>query len=63
MWFVEHFRLVAGVLQLARGTHVTINETCMQSGTLSSNGIDNARLLKNLLELQKVSSNLVLDPP
>ncbi|XP_042465269.1 mini-chromosome maintenance complex-binding protein-like [Zingiber officinale] len=47
-------RLVAGVLQLAQGTHLTINETCMQSGTLSSNGIENARLLKNLLELQKV---------
>lgn len=61
MWFVEHFRLAAGVLQLAQGTHVTINETCIQSGTLSSKGIENARLLKNLLELQKVSCNLILD--
>ncbi|CAL9123278.1 unnamed protein product [Musa textilis] len=47
-------RLVAGVLQLAQGTHLTIDETRMQNGTLTSNGVVNARLLKHLLEWQKV---------
>ncbi|WOL14780.1 mini-chromosome maintenance complex-binding protein [Canna indica] len=47
-------RLVPGVLQLAHGTHLTIDETCMQSGNLNSKGVENARLLKHLLEYQKV---------
>ncbi|KAL6977546.1 hypothetical protein U1Q18_026345 [Sarracenia purpurea var. burkii] len=47
-------RLVPGVLQLAEGSHLTIDETQLQAGTLDSVGIENARLLKNLVELQKV---------
>ncbi|XP_022939853.1 mini-chromosome maintenance complex-binding protein-like [Cucurbita moschata] len=47
-------RLVPGVLQLAEGTHLMIDETQLEVGTLSSLGVENARLLKNLMELQKV---------
>ncbi|XP_008782636.2 mini-chromosome maintenance complex-binding protein [Phoenix dactylifera] len=47
-------RLVAGVLQLAEGTHLTIDETHMQAGVLDSNGVENARLLKHLMEWQTV---------
>ncbi|RWV81711.1 hypothetical protein GW17_00056849 [Ensete ventricosum] len=53
-------RLVAGVLQLAQGTHLTIDETRMQNGTLTSNGVENARLLKHLLEWQKLSSDFLV---
>ncbi|XP_010525516.1 PREDICTED: mini-chromosome maintenance complex-binding protein-like [Tarenaya hassleriana] len=47
-------RLVPGALQLADGTHLTFDETQLQSGTLNSVGVENARLLKNLLEYQKL---------
>ncbi|KAI3815944.1 hypothetical protein L1987_15628 [Smallanthus sonchifolius] len=47
-------RLVPGVLQCAEGSHFTIDETQLQSGTLNSNGVENTRLLKDLMELQKV---------
>ncbi|XP_034704304.1 mini-chromosome maintenance complex-binding protein [Vitis riparia] len=47
-------RLVTGVLQLAEGSHLTIDETQLKSGTLNSVGVENARLLKNLMQLQKV---------
>ncbi|XP_043703405.1 mini-chromosome maintenance complex-binding protein [Telopea speciosissima] len=50
-------RLVTGVLQLAEGTHVTIDETQLKAGTLNSTGVDNVRLLKNLMEWQKVEYN------
>ncbi|XP_052182221.1 mini-chromosome maintenance complex-binding protein isoform X1 [Diospyros lotus] len=47
-------RLASGVLQLAEGSHMIIDETKLQAGTLSSVGVENARLLKSLIELQKV---------
>ncbi|RVW42411.1 Mini-chromosome maintenance complex-binding protein [Vitis vinifera] len=47
-------RLVTGVLQLAEGSHLTIDETQLKAGTLNSVGVENARLLKNLMQLQKV---------
>ncbi|XP_010253131.1 PREDICTED: mini-chromosome maintenance complex-binding protein-like isoform X1 [Nelumbo nucifera] len=47
-------RLVTGVLQLAEGTHLTIDETQLKAGTLNSIGVENVRLLKNLMEWQKV---------
>ncbi|XP_050211236.1 mini-chromosome maintenance complex-binding protein isoform X2 [Mercurialis annua] len=47
-------RLIPGVLQLAEGTHLIIDETQLETGTLNSVGVDNARLLKNLIETQKV---------
>ncbi|OAY46352.1 mini-chromosome maintenance complex-binding protein isoform X2 [Manihot esculenta] len=47
-------RLIPGVLQLAEGSHLIIDETLLETGTLNSVGVDNARLLKNLLEFQKV---------
>ncbi|XP_038884242.1 mini-chromosome maintenance complex-binding protein [Benincasa hispida] len=47
-------RLVPGVLQLAEGSHLMIDETQLEVGTLTSLGVENARLLKNLMELQKV---------
>ncbi|KAH7841269.1 hypothetical protein Vadar_027775 [Vaccinium darrowii] len=50
----ETNRLMSGVLQLAEGSHLTIDETHLQAGTLNTVGVENVRLLKNLLELQKV---------
>ncbi|KAM7494732.1 hypothetical protein LguiB_029341 [Lonicera macranthoides] len=50
----EMNRLVAGVLQLAEGSHLTIDETQLQTGTLNSIGIENIRLLRNLMDYQKV---------
>ncbi|KAK6145683.1 hypothetical protein DH2020_022503 [Rehmannia glutinosa] len=47
-------RLVSGILQLAEGSHLTIDETPLQSGTLNSTGVENARILKNMMESQKV---------
>ncbi|XP_020107976.1 mini-chromosome maintenance complex-binding protein [Ananas comosus] len=47
-------RLVMGALQLAQGTHLTIDETNMQCGTLNSKGVENASLLKHLMEWQTV---------
>ncbi|PSS33259.1 Mini-chromosome maintenance complex-binding protein [Actinidia chinensis var. chinensis] len=47
-------RLVSGVLQLAEGSHMTIDATQLQAGTLNAVGVENSRLLKNLMELQKV---------
>ncbi|KAL2339470.1 hypothetical protein Fmac_007410 [Flemingia macrophylla] len=47
-------RLEAGVLQLADGSHVIFDETKLETGTLNSIGVENARLLRNLMELQKV---------
>lgn len=50
----ETNRLMSGVLQLAEGSHLTIDETHIQAGTLTSVGVENTRLLKNLMELQQV---------
>ncbi|KAK1264677.1 Mini-chromosome maintenance complex-binding protein [Acorus gramineus] len=47
-------RLVPGVLQVAQGTHVTVDETLLKPGMLISTGVENARLLKYLIESQKV---------
>lgn len=50
----EMNRLITGVLQLADGSHVIIDETPLEAGNLNSVGTENARFLKNLTELQKV---------
>ncbi|KAK9742259.1 hypothetical protein RND81_03G159400 [Saponaria officinalis] len=47
-------KLVPGVLQLAEGSHLIIDETQLQAGNLNSIGIENVRSLKNLTESQKV---------
>ncbi|KAK8955939.1 Mini-chromosome maintenance complex-binding protein [Platanthera guangdongensis] len=47
-------RLVMGVLQLAQGTHLTIDETHLETGMLNSVGVENASLLRHLLEWQTV---------
>ncbi|KAL6627366.1 hypothetical protein ACP70R_031092 [Stipagrostis hirtigluma subsp. patula] len=47
-------RLVTGVLQLPQGTHLTFDETLLQTGTLTSKGVENTMLLKNLMEAQTV---------
>ncbi|KAJ6831676.1 mini-chromosome maintenance complex-binding protein [Iris pallida] len=47
-------RLVSGALQLAQGTHLTMDETYLQAGELNSNGVENVRLLKHLMDWQKV---------
>uniref|UniRef100_A0A7N0UFD7 Mini-chromosome maintenance complex-binding protein n=1 Tax=Kalanchoe fedtschenkoi TaxID=63787 RepID=A0A7N0UFD7_KALFE len=50
----ETNRLCTGILQLANGSHLTIDETKLEAGTLNSVGVENVRLLKNLVEVQKV---------
>ncbi|XP_038722373.1 mini-chromosome maintenance complex-binding protein [Tripterygium wilfordii] len=47
-------RLVPGVLQLAEGSQLIIDETKLEAGTLNPVGVENVRLLKELTELQKV---------
>ncbi|XP_051223025.1 mini-chromosome maintenance complex-binding protein [Lolium perenne] len=47
-------RLVTGVLQLPQGTHLTFDETIMQSGSLTSKGVENTVLLKNLMDSMMV---------
>ncbi|KNA05591.1 hypothetical protein SOVF_188970 [Spinacia oleracea] len=47
-------KLVSGVLQLAEGSHLIIDETELQAGTLNPMGVENARSLKNLTESQQV---------
>ncbi|KAL0010162.1 hypothetical protein SO802_005270, partial [Lithocarpus litseifolius] len=49
----ETNRLI-GVLQLAEGSHLIVNETQLKAGTLNPVGMDNTWLLKNLIELQKL---------
>lgn len=48
------YRLIYGILQLADGSHLTIDETTLQAGMLNSTGVENARVLKNMMESQKV---------
>ncbi|KAL7589325.1 hypothetical protein Lser_V15G36082 [Lactuca serriola] len=50
----ETNRLVSGALQCAEGSHFMIDETSLQAGVLNSNGVENTRLLKDLMEFQKV---------
>ncbi|XP_022743028.1 mini-chromosome maintenance complex-binding protein isoform X2 [Durio zibethinus] len=47
-------RLIPGVLQLPEGSHIMVDETQLESGSLSSIGIENTKSLKNLMEFQKV---------
>ncbi|CAK9260337.1 unnamed protein product [Sphagnum jensenii] len=47
-------RLMTGMLQLAEGTHLTLDETALEAGTLNATGIQNLASLKHLLEWQKV---------
>ncbi|KAM1595323.1 hypothetical protein PS2_001584 [Malus domestica] len=47
-------RLITGALQLAEGSHMIFDETRLEAGILNSVGVENARLLKTLIESQKV---------
>ncbi|MQL98059.1 hypothetical protein Taro_030760 [Colocasia esculenta] len=47
-------RMMTGILQLAQGTHLTVDETSLNAGTLNSTGVENARLLRQLMEWQTV---------
>ncbi|KAK8651463.1 hypothetical protein V6N13_141064 [Hibiscus sabdariffa] len=47
-------RLIPGVLQLPEGSHLMVDETQLESGSLNSIGIENTKILKNLIEFQKV---------
>ncbi|KAI4372896.1 hypothetical protein MLD38_011077 [Melastoma candidum] len=50
----ERNRLMTGVLQLPESSHVVIDETQLEAGTLNSDGVQNARLLTSLTEFQKL---------
>lgn len=45
---------MTGAVQLAEGTHLTLDETALQAGTLGTIGVQNLEVLKHLLEWQKV---------
>ncbi|XP_026424247.1 mini-chromosome maintenance complex-binding protein-like isoform X2 [Papaver somniferum] len=47
-------RLITGSLQLADGTHLILDETQLNPGTLNSTGVENVQILKSLMEMQKV---------
>lgn len=51
---LKYRRLVTGAVQLAEGTHLTLDETALQAGTLGTIGVQNLEVLKHLLEWQKV---------
>lgn len=53
---LEQCRLVTGAIQLAEGTHLTLDETALQTGTLGTIGVQNLEVLKHLLQWQKVRS-------
>lgn len=53
-FYCQCSRLETGVLQLAEGSHLIVDETQLEAGTLNSVGVENASLLKNLMEMQKV---------
>ncbi|XP_065872936.1 mini-chromosome maintenance complex-binding protein isoform X2 [Euphorbia lathyris] len=50
----ETNRLISGALQLPEGSHMIVDETQLESGNLNSVGVENARLLKDLITFQKV---------
>ncbi|KAE8655180.1 putative RING/U-box superfamily protein [Hibiscus syriacus] len=52
-------RLIHGVLQLPANSNLMVDEKQLESGSLNSIGIENTKLLKNLIEFQKVSCHLV----
>lgn len=41
-------------MQLADGTHLTLDETTLQAGALNAVGVQNVEVLKHLLQWQKV---------
>ncbi|KAE8713397.1 hypothetical protein F3Y22_tig00110210pilonHSYRG00042 [Hibiscus syriacus] len=43
-------RLIPGVLKLPAGSYLMVDETQLESGSLNSIGIENTKLLKNLIE-------------
>jgi len=48
-------RLVSGMLQLAEGTHLVLDETKLQPGKLDSDGVHNLTAIGNLIQWQKVA--------
>ena len=52
-------RLISGPLQLAPGTHLLLDETALQPGTVTPAGTRNLSSLKDLLQWQKVSQGVV----
>lgn len=50
----EANRLVSGLLQLPKGTHLILDETAMTNGQLSAKGVQNLTSLGNLITWQKV---------
>ena len=52
-------RLVSGLLQLPRHTHLVLDETVMSDGRLSPDGLKNLTALGNLINWQKVEYDFV----
>ncbi|CAG9793682.1 unnamed protein product [Diatraea saccharalis] len=47
-------RLTSGVLQLSKNTHLVLDETKMEQGTLDATGVNNIAALGNMIQNQKV---------
>lgn len=50
----ENNRLMTGVLQLSRNTHLVVDETKLQEGKLDTLGLHNLKALSNAIRYQKV---------
>lgn len=49
-----HCRLATGVLQLAAGTHLTLDLTSMTEGKLNTTGVENLSTLRKMMQFQTV---------
>eukprot|EP00096_Caligus_rogercresseyi_P012514 TRINITY_DN5267_c0_g1_i1.p1 TRINITY_DN5267_c0_g1~~TRINITY_DN5267_c0_g1_i1.p1 ORF type:complete len:627 (-),score=197.35 TRINITY_DN5267_c0_g1_i1:48-1928(-) len=58
----EANRLVAGMLQLSPGTHLILDETQLDTGKLSADGLKNLTALGNIINWQKVEYNFNFYP-
>ncbi|KAL3690422.1 hypothetical protein R1sor_016731 [Riccia sorocarpa] len=58
----EQNRLATGVLQLAAGTHLTVDLTSMTEGKLNATGVQNLCTLKKMMQFQTVDYDFKYHP-
>eukprot|EP00049_Salpingoeca_infusionum_P002816 m.60249 g.60249 ORF g.60249 m.60249 type:complete len:598 (+) comp11803_c0_seq1:209-2002(+) len=59
----DHDRLLAGQLQLAKGTNLILDETTLNEGKLIDTGVKNMQALQQLISEQKIDFNFEPSPP
>ncbi|XP_059169652.1 mini-chromosome maintenance complex-binding protein-like [Physella acuta] len=55
-------RITAGMLQLASGTHLVVDETALQQGQLNHTGVTNVKALADVINWQKVDYDFKWHP-